>query len=77
MSVTVALIASPDGVAMARGLLYLVAIVAVWIAIAAIRQFGKAVTALLRATLVVVALAAVGAVVVVVIAQLALILRLG
>ncbi|MGI5271230.1 hypothetical protein ACQEUU_18890 [Nonomuraea sp. CA-218870] len=76
MYVTVALLASPEGVAMARGFLYLVAVLAVWTVVAAVRHFSKAVTALFRATLLVVTLTGVGAVAVAVIAQLALILQL-
>lgn len=71
-----ATIASPEGVAMARGLLYLVAFLAVWTVITAIRHVAKVVTTLLRATLVVVALTAVGAAALAVVAQLALVLQL-
>lgn len=70
-------IASPEGVAMARGLLYLLAVLAGWTVISAVRRLGKVVTALFRASLMVVALAAVGTVAVVLIAQMALILELG
>jgi hypothetical protein len=69
--------ASPEGVAMARGVLYLIAILAVWTLIAAIRHIGKVVTALLRVTLVVVAVISVGAAAAAVVAQLALVLPLG
>lgn len=77
LSAALATSASPEGFALARGFLYLVALLAVWIMIAALSQIGKVVTALLRATLVAVVLVALGAAAVAVLAQLALILQLG
>ncbi|MEV0596084.1 hypothetical protein [Nonomuraea cavernae] len=65
-------VASPEGVAAARGALYLFAAVSFWALILAVRQVSKVVTVLLRALLVLLAIAALGAGAVAIIAQVAL-----
>lgn len=64
--------ASPEGVAAARGLLSLLAIASVWAMLFAVRQVAKAVSFLLRIVLVLIATVALGALAVVLLAQLAL-----
>ncbi|MFI7446404.1 hypothetical protein ACIBQX_02790 [Nonomuraea sp. NPDC049714] len=65
-------IASPEGVAAARGFLYLCALLAIWALVLAVRQVARAVTTLLRILLVVTAIAALGAAAVAIIGQVAL-----
>ncbi|MEU8251581.1 hypothetical protein [Nonomuraea sp. NPDC048916] len=65
-------VASPEGVAAARGVLYLFAAISFWALILAVRQVSKVVTTLLRALLVLIAITALGAVAVAIIAQVAL-----
>lgn len=65
-------VASPEGVTAARGVLSLFAFVSLWALLFAVRQVTKAVSILFRLTLFIVAVAALGAMAVAVIAQVAL-----
>jgi hypothetical protein len=63
---------SPKGVAAAQGVLYLLAVLAIWALVACLRQAYRVVAILLRILLVVAAVLALGAAAVAIIAQVAL-----
>jgi hypothetical protein len=65
-------VASPEGVNAARGALYVIAMISLWALLFALRQVSKVVSTLLRLTLVLIAVVAIGAVTVAIIAQVLL-----
>jgi hypothetical protein len=64
--------ASPVGVAAAQGVLYLLAMLAIWALVVSLRQMSRVVTTLLRVLLVVIAIAVLGAAAAAIIGQVAL-----
>ncbi|WP_336205314.1 hypothetical protein [Nonomuraea sp. LPB2021202275-12-8] len=65
-------VASPEGVAAARGVLYLFAVLCFWALFFALRQVSRVVATLLRVLLLFVAIAALGALAIAIIGQVAL-----